>query len=232
MRKAPIKPDALSAYEKQELFRQFLGKRYRWAKSEKWAFAEKIAQCVGALVAILVACKSEWAPSERMNAIVSVLLPLAAGFSIFLFRWFASPYYLWREQKQKIADLEKRAAEDIAAIKAAHEECLETNEQTIQAFKVILSNYLEAAGILIKKCYTPSYPTPETANKWFGEVDALIGATLGRIYQARFSDDSGIGFVASGNYYGTGAQDVEEFLYKRSFRLNEFLREELKLMRP
>lgn len=89
----------IQVYELRQLHKEFRKDRMRIALEGIPAkIASGLSFLVGVGFGVLRAFQSSWIPGERMEAIISVLLPIAAGGSVFLFRWlFTAPFWAWKE---------------------------------------------------------------------------------------------------------------------------------------
>lgn len=93
----------------------FLLRRFKWAKSGFFGHVGNVALVVGFILAILAWSLPDWTRqhvSERMNAFVLGIIPLLAGASVFLFRWFfLSSFFLHKTEGQRIKELKSRVCE-------------------------------------------------------------------------------------------------------------------------
>jgi hypothetical protein len=91
---------------------EFVRRRFQWAKSGVWGHIGNVSLITGLLVAILAWCFPDWTRrniSDRMNAFVLGIIPLAAGGSVLLVRWLYSSYAVFGAENDKRIELEKRA---------------------------------------------------------------------------------------------------------------------------
>jgi hypothetical protein len=76
-------------------FLTYLSERRKWASKGTGGVCGWVSLIVGATLAILIWFSPQWFHdhiSDRMIAFVLVMVPLLAGASVFLGRWFVSPY--------------------------------------------------------------------------------------------------------------------------------------------
>ena len=94
-------------------FLTYLSKRCKWASKKTGAVCGWVSLIVGATLAVLLWFYPQWFHdhiSDRMNALVLVMVPLLAGASVFLVRWFVSPYPIYmqiRKELETLADSKK-----------------------------------------------------------------------------------------------------------------------------
>jgi hypothetical protein len=88
-----------------DYLRSYLFARWKWSIKGIAGTCSLVSFAAGAAVAIAVWLSPNWAHqhiSERMNAVVLGVIPLAVGASVFLFRWFISPYPIYKKLRAQI----------------------------------------------------------------------------------------------------------------------------------
>jgi len=94
-------------------FLTYLAKRCKWASKGTGAVCGWVSFIVGATIAVLLWFHPQWFHdhiSDRVNALALVLAPVLAGASVFLVRWFVSPYPIYmqiRKELDTLADAKK-----------------------------------------------------------------------------------------------------------------------------
>jgi hypothetical protein len=98
-------------------FLTYLSKRCKWASKGTGAVCGWVSFIVGATLAVLLWFCPQWFHdhiSDRMNALALVLVPLVAGASVFLVRWFVSPYPIYMQIRRELATLTDAKKEERA----------------------------------------------------------------------------------------------------------------------
>jgi hypothetical protein len=89
----------------QSPYLRYLARRLKWATKGVWGQVGNVSLIVGSVLAILLWRNAKWTHehiSEEMNAFISGAIPLLTGGSVFLVRWFLSPYFLLQEDTRKL----------------------------------------------------------------------------------------------------------------------------------
>src|SRR5437773_2612468 len=89
-------------------FLTYLSERCKWASKGTGAVCGWVSLIVGATLAVLLWFYPRWFHdhiSDRMNACVLVMVPLFAGASVFLVRWFVSPYAMYMQVRSTLDTL-------------------------------------------------------------------------------------------------------------------------------
>lgn len=97
----------------------------KWASKGTGAVCGSVSLIVGATLAVLIWFFPWWFHeniSDGMNAFVLGLVPLLAGASVFLVRWFVSPYPIYMQVRRKVDSLTDTKKEERAkAVQACFE---------------------------------------------------------------------------------------------------------------
>ena len=94
-------------------FLTYLSERCKWASKGTGAVCGWVSLIVGATLAVILWFYPHWFHahiSDRANAFALVMIPLLAGASAFLIRWFVSPYPIYmqvRRTQDTLADTKK-----------------------------------------------------------------------------------------------------------------------------
>ena len=94
-------------------FLTYLSKRCKWASKRTGAVCGWASLIIGATIAVLLWFYPKWFHdhiSDHMNALALVVVPLSAGATVFLVRWFVSPYPIYmqiRKELETLADAKK-----------------------------------------------------------------------------------------------------------------------------
>jgi hypothetical protein len=102
-------------------FITYLSERCKWASKGTGAVCGWVSLTVGATLAVLIWFSPQWFHdhiSDRMTASVLGVVPLLAGASVFLMRWFISPYPIYMQVKKALDTLTDAKKEERA--KAVH----------------------------------------------------------------------------------------------------------------
>jgi hypothetical protein len=106
-------------------FLTYLSERCKWASKGTGAVCGSVSLIVGATLAVLIWFFPRWFHdhiSDGMNAFVLGLVPLLAGASVFLVRWFVSPYPIYMQVRRKVDSLTDTKKEERAkAVQACFE---------------------------------------------------------------------------------------------------------------
>src|SRR4030095_3060827 len=89
----------------------YLASRWKWSVKGVGGTCSLVSFAAGAALAIALWLWPDWAHehiSERMNAFILGLIPLAAGASVFLLRWVCSSYAVFKVEKANIIALQGR----------------------------------------------------------------------------------------------------------------------------
>lgn len=110
---------------------RFLAERFKWAKTGAWGAVEFVALLAGIALALLVWSAPDWAQqhiSERLNAFILGAIPLFAGASVFLIRWwFLSPYFIFKQTKTQLGVFQDAKMQNrIRERQRKYEECAKT----------------------------------------------------------------------------------------------------------
>jgi len=102
-------------------FLTYLSERCKWASKGTGGVCGWVSLIVGATLAVLLWFSPQWFHdhiSDRMNAFVLGMVPLLAGASVFLIRWFVSPYPIYTQLQRKVDALTDTKKQERA--KAVH----------------------------------------------------------------------------------------------------------------
>jgi hypothetical protein len=102
-------------------FISYLSERCKWALKGTGAVCGCVSLMVGIVLAVLIWFYPLWFHnhvSDRINAFVLGVLPLLAGASVFVIRWFVSPYPIYMQLQRKVDALSDAKKEERA--KAVH----------------------------------------------------------------------------------------------------------------
>ncbi len=86
-------------------FLTYLSERRKWASKGTGGVCGWVSLIVGATLAILIWFFPQWFhdhTSDRMIAFVLIMVPLLAGVSVFLVRWFVSPYPTYMQLRREL----------------------------------------------------------------------------------------------------------------------------------
>src|SRR6516225_4117585 len=89
-------------------FFSYLSERCKWALKGTAATCGSVSFIVGATLAILIWFFPGWFHdhiSDQTNAFILGVVPLLAGASVFLVRWFVSPYPIYMQVRRKVDSL-------------------------------------------------------------------------------------------------------------------------------
>src|SRR5438034_10101820 len=98
-------------------FLTYLSERCKWASKGTGAVCGWVSLIVGATLAVLLWFYPQWFHdhiSDRINALALVLVPLLAGASVFLVRWFVSPYPIYMQIRRELDTLTDAKKEERA----------------------------------------------------------------------------------------------------------------------
>lgn len=91
----------------------YLIARWKWSNKGIGGTISNVSLAVGAVLTALLLCFPKWTHehvSEGMNAVLVSIAPLVVGGSVFLVRWFVSPYFIYRDLRTKMAERSCRDA--------------------------------------------------------------------------------------------------------------------------
>jgi hypothetical protein len=89
-------------------FLAYLSERCKWAAKGTGRVCGWVSLVVGATLAVLIWFSPQWFHdhiSDRMNAFVLGAVPLLAGASVFLIRWFVSPFPIYMQLRGNLEAL-------------------------------------------------------------------------------------------------------------------------------
>ena len=89
-------------------FLTYLAERCRWASKGTGGVCGWVSLIVGATIAVLLWFSPRWFHdhiSDRVNAFILVMVPLLAGASVFLVRWFVSSYPIYMQVRRELDTL-------------------------------------------------------------------------------------------------------------------------------
>src|SRR5215467_12231743 len=95
-------------------FLGYLSERCKWASKGTAAVCGSVSFIVGGTIAVLLWFYPKWFHdhiSDRMSALVLVVVPVLVGVSVFLVRWLVSPYAIYmrvRRELDTLTDAKKR----------------------------------------------------------------------------------------------------------------------------
>src|SRR5205823_14257187 len=98
-------------------FFTYLSQRCKWASKGTGGVCGWVSLIVGATLAVLLWFSPRWFHdhiSDRMNAFILVMVPLMAGASVFLVRWFVSPYPIYMQIRRELDTLTDSKKEERA----------------------------------------------------------------------------------------------------------------------
>jgi hypothetical protein len=119
-------------------FITYLSERCKWASKGTGRVCGWVSLIVGATLAILISFSPQWFHdhiSDRMTAFVLGVVPLLAGASVFLVRWFVSPYPIYMQFRRKLDALTDTKKQERA--KAVHD-CFERSAAILKQHHSIL----------------------------------------------------------------------------------------------
>jgi hypothetical protein len=96
-------------------FLSYLSKRCKWASKGTGRVCGWVSLVIGATLAVFLWFYPQWFHdhiSDRMNAFVLVVVPLLAGASAFLARWFVSPYPIYMQIQRELDTLSDAKKEE------------------------------------------------------------------------------------------------------------------------
>jgi hypothetical protein len=96
-------------------FLSYLSKRCKWASKGTGRVCGWVSLIIGATLAVFLWFYPQWFHdhiSDRMNAFVLVVVPLLAGASAFLARWFVSPYPIYMQIQRELDTLSDAKKEE------------------------------------------------------------------------------------------------------------------------
>ena len=102
-------------------FLTYLSERCKWAAKGTGRVCGWVSLVVGATLAVLIWFSPQWFHdhiSDRMNAFVLGAVPLLAGASVFLVRWFVSPFPIYMQLRGNLEALTDTKKQERA--KAVH----------------------------------------------------------------------------------------------------------------
>ena len=100
-------------------FLAYLSERCKWASKGTGTVCGSVSLIVGATLAVLLWFHPRWFHdhiSDRMNAFVLVMVPLLAGASVFLVRWFVSSYPIYMQVRRTLDALTDTKKEERAKV--------------------------------------------------------------------------------------------------------------------
>jgi hypothetical protein len=114
-----------TTFFKMRSFLTYLSERCKWASKGTGAVCGWVSLLVGATLAVLLWFYPRWFHdhiSDRMNACVLVMVPLLAGASVFLVRWFVSPYPIYMQVRRTLDTLtDTKKEERVKAVNGCFE---------------------------------------------------------------------------------------------------------------
>ncbi len=122
-------------------FLTYLSERCKWASKGTGGVCGWVSLIVGATLAVLIWFSPRWFHdhiSDRMTAFVLGMVPLLAGASVFLVRWFVSPYPIYMQVQQKLDALADTKKEERA--KAVHG-CFERSAAILKQHHSVLLSF-------------------------------------------------------------------------------------------
>jgi hypothetical protein len=180
--------------------------RWKWSIKGVAGICSLVSFVAGAAIAVAVWFSPDWAHqhiSERMNAVVLGLIPLAAGASVFFFRWFISPYPIYKKLRAKIdakqsrenirrelysylldlesriTDLRRLDAPAVAMFGMTPAETDKDNKRIDEIFKYITENIsLSAAGEFLSSTGLNRNPRGITWGKLDDHVEFLTNRAI------------------------------------------------------
>ena len=100
-------------------FLTYLSERCKWASKGAARACGWVSLIVGATLAILLWFSPQWFHdhiSDRITAFILVVVPLLAGESVFLVRWFVSPYPVYMQIRRELDTLRDAKKEERAKV--------------------------------------------------------------------------------------------------------------------
>lgn len=103
------------AHKHKPSYRQYLGLCFTWSRAGGWGLVGTIALLVGFLLAFAQAFYPHFSQSitPRMNAVLSFIIPIAGGASVFVARLCLAPYFLWKSEAEKVNAFEEKEKANI-----------------------------------------------------------------------------------------------------------------------
>jgi len=100
-------------------FLTYLSERCKWASKGAAGACGWVSFIVGATLAVLLWYSPQWFHdhiSDRVNALILVMVPLLAGASVFLLRWFVSPFPIYMQIRRELDTLIDAKKEERAKV--------------------------------------------------------------------------------------------------------------------
>ncbi len=122
-------------------FLTYLSERCKWASKGTGAVCGWVSLIIGATLAVLLWFYPRWFHdhiSDRMNAFILVLIPLLAGASVFLVRWFVSPYPIYMQVRRELDTLTDTKKEERAK---AVQGCFERSAAILKEHPSVLLSF-------------------------------------------------------------------------------------------
>jgi hypothetical protein len=165
---------------------EYLSARFKWARKGITGLCGGISLIVGAAMAVVIWCAPDWVRqhiSDRVNAFVLGLIPLLAGASVFLIRWFISPFWVF-----------KSTATDRDTARNELREKTDRKEICRELAKLITKGSLIYSSITKRERHTYGDPVPgKVIAEWKSEITRVISMLEYRdVYFARLNDTSDI----------------------------------------
>ena len=98
-------------------FLNYLTERCKWASKGTGRVCGWVSLIVGATLAVLLWFYPQWFHdhvSDRMNALILVVIPLLAGVSLFFLRWLVSSYPIYMQIRRELATVTDAKKEERA----------------------------------------------------------------------------------------------------------------------
>ena len=98
-------------------FLTYLAERCKWASKWTGTVCGSVSLIVGAILAVLLWFYPQWFHDhipDRVNALTLVVVPLLAGASVFLVRWFVSPFPIYMQIRKELDTLTDAKKEERA----------------------------------------------------------------------------------------------------------------------
>ena len=119
-------------------FLTYLSERCKWASKGIGGVCGWVSLILGATLAVLLWFSPQWFHdriSDRMNAFILVIVPLLAGASVFLVRWFVSPYPIYMQIRRELNTLTDAKKEERAK---AVQDCFERSAAILKEHPSVL----------------------------------------------------------------------------------------------
>jgi hypothetical protein len=122
-------------------FLTYLSERCKWASKGTGKICGWVSLVVGATLAVILWFSPQWFHnhiSDRMNALILVVVPVLAGASAFLIRWLLSPYPVYMQIRRALDTLTDTKKEERAK---AVQRCFERSAAILKEHPSLLLSF-------------------------------------------------------------------------------------------